>query len=55
VPATKALGTAALVMAASLLTPVEPVDGGVVAKGPGGLAATLALLAAAVFVLLQLA
>ena len=55
VPATKAIGTAALVMTASLLTPIEPVDGGFVAKGPAGLAAGLALLGAAVFFLLGLA
>ena len=35
VPNTMALGSAALVMAASLLTPIEPVDGGFVAKGRG--------------------
>ena len=54
-PTTKALGTAALVMTASLLTPIEPLDGGFVAKGPAGLAAGLALLGAAVFLLLGLA
>ena len=54
VPTTKALGTAALVMTASLLTPIEPLDGSYVAKGPAGLAAGLALLAAAVFLLLGL-
>lgn len=55
VPATKAVGTAALVMTASLLTPIEPLDGGFVAKGPAGLAAGLALLGTAVFLLLGLA
>ncbi len=54
VPTTQALGTAALVMTASLLTPIEPLDGSYVAKGPAGVAATLALLAAAVFLLLGL-
>jgi tetratricopeptide (TPR) repeat protein len=54
VPTTKALGTAALVMTASLLTPIEPLDGSYVAKGPAGLAAGLALLGAAVFLLLGL-
>ena len=54
-PTTKALGTAALVMTASLLTPIEPLDGGFVAKGPAGLAAGLALVGAAVFLLLGLA
>ena len=53
-PTTQALGTAALVMTASLLTPIEPLDGSYVAKGPAGVAATLALLAAAVFLLLGL-
>jgi hypothetical protein len=42
-PLTKAVGTAALVMTASLLTPIEPLDGGVVAKGTAGLAAGLTL------------
>ena len=42
-------------MTASLLTPIEPLDGGYVAKGPAGLVAGLALLAAAVFFLLGLA
>ena len=55
VPTTKALGTAALVMTASLLTPIEPLDGGFVAKGPVGVAAGLALLGTAVFLLLGLA
>jgi len=55
VPTTRALGTAALVMTASLLTPLEPLDGGYVAKGAAGLAAGLAVLAAAVFFLLGLA
>ena len=54
VPTTQALGTAALVMTASLLTPIEPLDGSYVAKGPVGVAASLALLAAAVFLLLGL-
>jgi hypothetical protein len=54
VPSTKALGSAALVMAASLLTPIEPVDGGFVAKGLVGVAATVAALGAALFLLLGL-
>jgi hypothetical protein len=54
VPATRAVGAAALVMTASLLTPIEPLDGGHVAKGPAGLAAGLALVGAAVFFLLGL-
>ena len=41
-------------MTASLLTPIEPLDGSYVAKGPVGVAASLALLAAAVFLLLGL-
>ena len=40
---------------ASLLTPIEPLDGGFVAKGPAGVAAGLALLGTAVFMLLGLA
>jgi Tetratricopeptide repeat len=55
VPATKAIGTAALIMTASLLTPIEPLDGSYVAKGPAGVAAGIALLATAVFLLLGLA
>jgi hypothetical protein len=51
VPLTRALATAALVMAASLLTPIKPVDGGAIAAAGGtaagltgiGLAALLAL------------
>jgi tetratricopeptide (TPR) repeat protein len=54
VPNTMALGSAALVMAASLLTPIEPVDGGFVAKGPVGLVACMAALATALFLLLGL-
>jgi hypothetical protein len=41
-------------MTASLLTPIEPLDGSYVAKRPAGVAASLALLAAAVFLLLGL-
>jgi tetratricopeptide (TPR) repeat protein len=54
VPNTMALGSAALVMAASLLTPIEPMDGGLVAKGPVGVAAVVAVLGAALFLLLGL-
>jgi hypothetical protein len=54
VPLTTSLGAAALVMAASLLVPVEPLDGGFIAQGTAGLAANLALLGGALFVLLGL-
>jgi hypothetical protein len=54
VPVTKALGAAALVMTASLLTPLEPLDGGFVARGTAGLAAGLALVAGGLFFLLGL-
>jgi hypothetical protein len=42
-------------MTASLLTPIEPLDGSYVAKGPAGVAAGLALVGAGVFLLLELA
>jgi hypothetical protein len=54
VPTTMALGSAALVMTASLLTPIEPVDGAIVAKGPGGLIGSIAALGTALFLLLGL-
>jgi cellulose synthase operon protein C len=54
VPVTRALGAAALVMAASMLTPIEPLDGAMVGKGAAGLAATLALLGTGVLLLLGL-
>ena len=55
VPVTRALGVAALVMAASLLTPVAPLDGGDVAESPAGTAATLALLGTGLLILIGLA
>ena len=54
IPLTRSLGAAALVMAASLLTPVEPIDGGVIAEGAVGTAATLALFGAAVLLVVGL-
>ena len=54
IPATKAIGTAALVMTASLLTPIKPLDGRYVADGPAGLAAVTAIVGASVFLLLGL-
>jgi hypothetical protein len=54
VPLTRALAAAALVMAASLLTPVKPVDGGAIAAA-GGTAAGLAGIALAVVLALGLA
>jgi tetratricopeptide (TPR) repeat protein len=55
IPSTRGLAAAALVMTASLLTPIEPLDGGVVAKGPAGIAAGVAVAGAAVFLLLGFA
>jgi cellulose synthase operon protein C len=52
VPVTRSLGSAALVMAASMLAPLEPLDGGHIAKGPAGLAPSLGLLGAALLLLL---
>jgi hypothetical protein len=49
-----ALGSAALVMTASLLTPIEPLDGAVVAKGPAGVVGILAALGTALFLLIGL-
>jgi hypothetical protein len=43
VPLSRALGTSALVMAASLLTPIKPLDGGVLAAQGGGLVTALPL------------
>ncbi len=54
VPLTRALGTAALIMTASLLTPLEPLDGGFIAKGPAGAVAGIALLGSALFLLFGL-
>jgi len=52
VPLTRSLGAASLVMTASLLTPIKPVDGGTVAATAGGTATTLAVAGTAVLVLL---
>jgi hypothetical protein len=52
VPITRALGAAALVMAASLLTPVKPLDGGTIAATPSGALTIVALAGTAVLVLL---
>ena len=54
IPLTRSLGAAALVMAASLLTPIEPIDGGVIAEGAVGTATTLALFGAAVLLVVGL-
>lgn len=54
VPMATSLGAAALVMTASMLVPVEPLDGAYIAKGTAGVAATLALLGGALFLLLGL-
>jgi cellulose synthase operon protein C len=43
VPLSRAVGTSALIMTASMLTPIKPLDGGVLAQG-GGLVATVPLL-----------
>ena len=51
VPLTRELGAAALVMTASLLTPVSPVDGGTIAETAGGAATMLAVAGTAVLVL----
>jgi tetratricopeptide (TPR) repeat protein len=53
IPLTRALAATALVMAASLLTPVKPVDGGAIAAA-GGTAAGLTGLALAVLLVLGL-
>ena len=42
VPLTTALGVAGLVMTASLLTPLEPIDGAYLAKGPAAVVAVVA-------------
>jgi cellulose synthase operon protein C len=55
VPIAQTLAGAALVMAASMLIPIKPLDGGVVTDGKsGGAAAGLALLAGGLFLLLGL-
>jgi len=48
VPLTRALGATALVMTASVLTPVEPLDGAFVVKGRAGMLVSLGLLAVAI-------
>ncbi len=53
VPLTRALGAAALVMAASMLVPIEPLDGAAVANGTGT-AVTLALVGTGVLLLVGL-
>ena len=53
VPLARSLAAAALVMAASLLTPVKPVDGGAIAAA-GGTAAGLAGIGLAVLLVLGL-
>ena len=55
IPGTLALAAAALVITASLLTPAKPLDGGFVATGNAGVAATLALLAGGLFFALGVA
>ena len=53
IPLTRALAASALIMAASLLTPIKPVDGGAIAAA-GGTAAGLTGLALAVLLVLGL-
>ncbi len=48
VPASRALGSAAIVMAASMLIPLRPLDGGHVGKGAAGLLANIALVGVSV-------
>lgn len=50
VPLTRSLGAAALVMAASLLTPVKPLDGATVSASPAGALPGVAVLGTAVLV-----
>jgi tetratricopeptide (TPR) repeat protein len=54
VPLTTSLGAGGLVMAASMLVPIEPLDGGFIGKSTAGVTANLALLGGALFVLLGL-
>jgi tetratricopeptide (TPR) repeat protein len=54
VPMARTLAGAALVMTASMLVPIKPLDGGVVAAGKAGNAASLALLGGGLFLLLGL-
>ena len=53
IPLTRSLAAAALIMAASLLTPVKPVDGGAIAAA-GGMAAGLTGIALAALLALGL-
>jgi tetratricopeptide (TPR) repeat protein/Zn-dependent protease len=52
VPIARTLGGVALVMTASMLVPIKPLDGGVVAEGETGKAAGLAFLGGGLFLLL---
>jgi tetratricopeptide (TPR) repeat protein len=52
IPLTRSLGAAALVMTASLLTPIKPVDGGTIATTTGGAVTILAVAGTATLVLL---
>ncbi len=54
VPVTRSLGAAALVMAASMLTPVSPLDGATVSATPAGALPTLAVLGTAVLLVVGL-
>jgi hypothetical protein len=51
VPLTRSLGAAALVMAASLLTPVKPLDGATVIPSPAGAIPGIAVLGTSVLLL----
>ncbi len=51
VPLTRSLGASALVMAASMLTPVKPLDGATVTSTPAGALPTLAVLGTAILLL----
>jgi hypothetical protein len=46
VPVTRSLGAAALVMAASMLTPIDPLDGAAVARTPVAATASFAFVGA---------
>ena len=52
VPLTRSLGAASLVMTASLLTPIKPIDGGTVSQTTAGTLSTLAAAGMALLVLL---
>lgn len=54
IPITRALGVAALVMTASMLVPVTPLDGGMIDKAKSGGAVALALAGTGLALLLQL-